>query len=120
MRPGESYRSTRYANDRGCGAFVSQPRAGLDQRYHLSLSEECLSQPLAAPDRLLASIRPELNEGIYVFSSVPLDTDISALAPLATFREREGLTLIVDETVAHRAGLSGKARRTAASLPDLY
>ena len=64
-----------------------------------------MSQPITDLDKLLASIRPELNEGVYVYSSVPLDADIKTLTPLATFREQEGLTLIVDEATAQRAGL---------------
>ena len=64
-----------------------------------------MSQPITDLDKLLASIRPELNEGVYVYSSVPLDADIKDLAPLATFREQEGLTLIVYEATAQRAGL---------------
>jgi hypothetical protein len=54
---------------------------------------------------MLASMQPELNEGAYVFSSVQADTDVSRLAPIATFREREGLTVIVDESTALREGL---------------
>ena len=50
-------------------------------------------------------MQPELNEGVYVFSSVPADRDVSKLAPVATFREREGLTLILDEATALREEL---------------
>ncbi|MFM0213823.1 ACT domain-containing protein [Paraburkholderia sediminicola] len=64
-----------------------------------------MSQPMTDLDTLLASMRPELNNGVYVFSSIPLHTDIKALLPVATFREREGLTLIVDEATAQREGL---------------
>lgn len=50
-------------------------------------------------------MRPELNEGAYVFTFVQPDRDLSRLAPLATFRESEGLTVIVDEPTAVREGL---------------
>jgi uncharacterized protein len=50
-------------------------------------------------------MQPELNEGRYVFSSVPAGTDIVHLEPVATFREREGLTIIIDEPTALREGL---------------
>jgi uncharacterized protein len=50
-------------------------------------------------------MRPELNQGVYVFSSVPLGTDIGNFPVIATFREKEGLTLIVEETIARREGL---------------
>ncbi|MFT4066705.1 ACT domain-containing protein [Paraburkholderia sp.] len=64
-----------------------------------------MSQPVTNLEQLLASMQPELNEGAYVFSSVQADTDVSRLAPVATFREREGLTVIVDEQTALREGL---------------
>lgn len=50
-------------------------------------------------------MQPSLNEGVYVFASVPPDTDARALEPIATFREAEGLTLIVEEERARKAGL---------------
>nr|WP_302055068.1 ACT domain-containing protein [Burkholderia multivorans] len=64
-----------------------------------------VSQPVSDLAELLASMRPELNEGAYVFSSVQPDRDVSRLAPLATFRESEGLTVIVDEATALREDL---------------
>lgn len=64
-----------------------------------------MSQPVSDLAQLLASMQPELNEGAYVFSSVQADTDVSRLVPIATFREREGLTVIVDESTALREGL---------------
>ncbi|MEX3690363.1 ACT domain-containing protein [Paraburkholderia sp. BR14263] len=64
-----------------------------------------MSQPVSDLAQLLASMQPELNEGAYVFSSVQADRDVSQLAPLATFREREGLTVIIDEPTALREGL---------------
>ncbi|PQV44112.1 ACT domain-containing protein [Paraburkholderia sp. BL21I4N1] len=64
-----------------------------------------MSQPVSDLEQLLASMQPKLNEGAYVFSSVPADRDVSRLAPLATFREREGMTLIIDEPTALREEL---------------
>jgi hypothetical protein len=40
---------------------------------------------------------PRLNDGVYVFVSVPLDADIKPLKPIATFLEDEGLSIIVEE-----------------------
>jgi len=40
-----------------------------------------------------------------VFASLPDDADSSALEPLATFRETEGLTVVVAEARARLAGL---------------
>ncbi len=46
---------------------------------------------------------PELHEGVFVFVSVP--GPVPDLDAIATFREREGLTLIAEEGQALRAGL---------------
>ncbi|AFT86198.1 ACT domain-containing protein [Paraburkholderia phenoliruptrix] len=64
-----------------------------------------MNPPITDLEQLLASMKPELNAGAYVFSSVPADRDVSQLAPVATFREREGLTIIIDEPTALREGL---------------
>ncbi|WP_322101838.1 ACT domain-containing protein [Paraburkholderia sp. J41] len=64
-----------------------------------------MSQPVSDLALLLASMRPELNEGAYVFSTVQVDSDVTRLAPVATFREREGMTVILDEPTALREGL---------------
>jgi hypothetical protein len=50
-------------------------------------------------------MHPVLNPGVYVFASVPADTALGSLEPLATFRESEGLTLIVEERQAAEANL---------------
>lgn len=54
---------------------------------------------------LLRNMEPVLHEGVYVYAVVPLDTDLAAVAALATFREPEGITLITSEAEALRAGL---------------
>jgi len=54
---------------------------------------------------LLRSLHPVLNPGVYAFASVAADTDVSAWAPIATFREAEGLTVIIEEQHARRLGL---------------
>lgn len=57
-------------------------------------------------DVLLKSMSPELIEGNYVFCTVngPL-LDYVALAPIATFHEKEGLTLVLEEDKAIEAKL---------------
>ncbi|MDR8398452.1 MULTISPECIES: ACT domain-containing protein [Paraburkholderia] len=64
-----------------------------------------MSQPVLNLEQLLASMEPELNDGTWVFSTIESDTRISHLSPVATFREREGLTVIIDEPTALREGL---------------
>ena len=64
-----------------------------------------MGNPVTNLAELLQSLRPALNEGVYVFASVLPNTDVSALEPVATFREAEGLTLIVEEERALKAGL---------------
>ena len=58
-------------------------------------------------DRLLASMDPVLSEETYVFLSIAHDEAaerVAQLAPLATFREAEGTTLIVESKSAHAHG----------------
>jgi hypothetical protein len=55
---------------------------------------------------LLHSMRPVLNHGVYAFVSLPAGGVPERVEPIATFREREGLTLIVEEQQAKDAGLA--------------
>jgi uncharacterized protein len=54
---------------------------------------------------LLHSMNPVLNRGMYAFVSLPAGGVPDRVEPLATFRENEGLTLIVEEQQAKDAGL---------------
>lgn len=64
-----------------------------------------MNKPVTNLAELLQTMQPTLNAGVYVFASIPPGTDIASLAPIATFREAEGLTLIVEEQQAQKAGL---------------
>lgn len=58
-------------------------------------------------DILLKSMSPELIQGDYVFCTVEGGlADYVHLNPMATFREKEGLTLVLTEEVATQAQLS--------------
>ena len=65
-----------------------------------------MSTPITDLADLLQSMQPTLQPGVYVFASLPPDTDLRPLSPLGTFREAEGITVIVLEEVALRAGLT--------------
>lgn len=55
---------------------------------------------------LLENVKPEMQQGIFVFCSLPDGMDIPAgLEPVLIFREREGRTFIVPRDEAERAGL---------------
>jgi hypothetical protein len=58
--------------------------------------------------RLLREMRPSLHPGTFVYSTVPSDDPAASLAMSAqgSFREEEGLTLILDRQAADAAGLS--------------
>ncbi|AYV26189.1 ACT domain-containing protein [Streptomyces goshikiensis] len=57
--------------------------------------------------KLLSGMRPELNEGRYVFCTVPGATAPPAgTAPVATVLEAEGLTLVLRQEDADAAGLA--------------
>ncbi|MCF3641906.1 ACT domain-containing protein [Rhizobium sp. TRM95111] len=69
-------------------------------------------------DRLLKEMRPVLAQGEFVFCTVP-DGDLRPwldLDPLGTFREEEGLTLILPMAVAQANGLSGSAALSLITL----
>ena len=65
-----------------------------------------MSEPVSDLPELLRTLRPVLNDGTYVFASLPHDAGIGSLEPVATFREKEGLTVVVEEERARLAGLS--------------
>ena len=62
--------------------------------------------PVMALDALLAQLRPARQPGVFVFASVAGDVVPLGLTPLATFRETEGLSLVVREPDAIAAGLT--------------
>lgn len=54
---------------------------------------------------LLRSMSPELNDGEYVFCSVPDVSHLHGTQPLGSFREREGVTVILERQQARALGL---------------
>lgn len=65
-----------------------------------------MTRPISNLDVLLASMEPELQPGVYVFASVPLDASLEGIVAIGIFREKEGLTVIVEEGEASKAGLT--------------
>ncbi|HSC01196.1 MAG TPA: ACT domain-containing protein [Burkholderiaceae bacterium] len=63
-----------------------------------------------APGPLLRALNPRHQPGVYAFVSAPESVDLAALQPVATFRESEGLTLVVEEARALAAGLPVRFR----------
>ncbi len=71
---------------------------------------------------LLQSLKPLLNSGVYVFCSVPAQSSLAGIEPLATFCETEGLTVVLEEsaaTAAHFAPLFRAAWITLTVHSDL-
>ncbi|MEX6502295.1 ACT domain-containing protein [Pseudomonas zhanjiangensis] len=54
---------------------------------------------------LLRQLQPLLNPGEYVFCSIGDPSRLQGVQPLGSFREREGLTVIVARDEAERLGL---------------
>ena len=55
---------------------------------------------------LIAAMDPILADGVFVFATLPLDAPTPVtLNPVMTFREREGVTLIITQAEAQAAGL---------------
>ncbi len=57
--------------------------------------------------KLLSGMRPELNEGHYVFCTIPATAPVPAgITPVATVLEPEGLTLVLRREDADATGLA--------------
>ncbi|MDR5828901.1 ACT domain-containing protein [Caballeronia sp. LP006] len=65
-----------------------------------------MSQAISDLNTLLASMRPELQPGVYVFASLPHDAVVSGAGIVATFREREGMTVVMEEAAAQAANIA--------------
>ena len=57
-------------------------------------------------DELLRTMTPVLQPDVYAFVSLPADTTVAADDVVASIREPEGLSLVVERAVAERAGLA--------------
>jgi len=55
---------------------------------------------------LLKTMRPKLNEGEYVFCTIPASHNIDPSQIIGSFREQEGLTLILEKQMADSLGLN--------------
>jgi hypothetical protein len=51
-------------------------------------------------------MEPILNPGIFCFVSVPLNTEVSTIEFVSMIREKEGMTLVVKESIAERLNLT--------------
>ncbi len=63
-----------------------------------------MSQPENDLAILLRTMQPELHPGAFAFVSLPTDADVSLSETIATFREAEGLTIVVGDEMASRRG----------------
>ncbi|RRR73645.1 MAG: ACT domain-containing protein [Candidatus Viridilinea halotolerans] len=66
--------------------------------------------PIRDLPTLLATLEPQLQPGIVVFTSVPFGTPIAPIAIIASIREPEGMALILPEAAAQQSGLPILAR----------
>ena len=63
-----------------------------------------MSQPISNLVELLRSMTPKLNAGVYYFATLNNDNNLPLSKTIATIREEEGLSVIVnEETVAEYA-----------------
>ncbi|WP_338052486.1 ACT domain-containing protein [Rhodoferax lacus] len=65
-----------------------------------------MNRPVSDLQLMISGMEPVLNEGFYVYTSVPQGTDTSMVPCIATVREAEGLTLVVPERQALANGWS--------------
>jgi hypothetical protein len=59
---------------------------------------------------MIRRMEPVRQPGVYVFASLPQGAAQPALAPIATMRESEGMTVVVEEEQAKHAGLDAVFR----------
>ncbi len=64
-------------------------------------------RPVTDPAELIRSMRPELQDGEFVYCTVTGPAVPAGLSPVATVREAEGLTLVLPADEAAAAGLAG-------------
>src|SRR5262245_3371870 len=65
----------------------------------------------------LARMRPRLQPGLFAFATLPHGAPIPAgIEPVMIFRESEGVTLILGEGEASKAGLAGTFRSRMITL----
>ena len=62
------------------------------------------SAPISDLAVLLASMRPALQDGVWAWCALPAGASIDGAAAVATMREAEGLTVVVDEAQALARG----------------
>ncbi len=69
-------------------------------------------------DRLLAQISPEMGADEYIFATFTgaKYADLSHLSPIASFQEKEGLTLVIERTVGENAQIPFDSRFKKISL----
>lgn len=68
------------------------------------------STPTRELDALLRAMQPVLHRGVYVFAMARDDAPLDPSRIVASIREPEGLSLIVEESAARDAGLDAEAR----------
>lgn len=61
-------------------------------------------QAISNLPQLLSSMQAVLEDGVYVYVSLPHDTELGQLPYLGLFREHEGITLILPEAIALAQG----------------
>ncbi|WP_422289735.1 ACT domain-containing protein [Hydrogenophaga sp.] len=64
-----------------------------------------MDPPIAQLAVLLGAMEPSLHAGVFAYCVVPHGADMSALSPVATVSESEGLTLVLPEEQAIAAHL---------------
>ena len=88
------------------GAASADPHADHVDADRRPAPAGSVSRPATEREDLLAALAPMRHDGVYVYASLARTAGLDGLTPVATFREAEGLTVIVDEAQAQRAGLN--------------
>lgn len=83
---------------------------------HLPVALGVCMKPISDLPTLLRELRPTLRKGTYAFCSLPEGAKIDSESVIATFREEEGLSVVLTEELALKAGLSPLFRAEWISL----
>jgi hypothetical protein len=82
-----------------------------------------VSAPISDRATLLRTMNPVLNEGVFVFVSVPAEIGLDGLDVIAAMREGEGWSLVLREADARARGFPSRFRAawiTLAVASDLH
>ncbi|AGH37364.1 ACT domain-containing protein [Bibersteinia trehalosi] len=75
-----------------------------------------MSQAISNLNELLRTMTPKLNDGVYYFATLNHDDDLPLAKIIATIREEEGLSVVINEETVAEYGLQAQFKCAWISL----